>query len=234
MNTVFALIPARGGSKGIPRKNVKPLAGKPLIAWTIEAARAARSVARVIVSTEDGEIADVARQHGAEVPFMRPPELASDSAASVDVVLHAIDWLADHEHVQPDLVLLLQPTSPLRIAQDIDAAVDLQRARRAAAIVSVCMAPHPPEWLRRLGPDGELLPWHAGPEPLRRQDAVLAYLVNGALYLVQTAVLREEKTLSPSRTLAYVMPPERSLDIDTPWDFHLADLVLKERHAAHA
>ena len=165
---------------------------------------------------------------------MRPAALASDTATSVDVVLHALDWLARHEHAQPDLVVLLQPTSPLRTSEDIDAAHAPQHEKRAAAIVSVCAASHPPEWFRRLGPDGELLPSQSEPEPARRQDAPSAYQVNGALYLVQTNALLEEKTLSPSPTFAYLMPAERSLDIDTPWDLHLAELLLRDCQSNHS
>lgn len=170
MNTILGLIPARGGSKGIPRKNIKLLAGKPLIAWTIEAALDSSCFARLIVSTDDAEIASVARQYGAEVPFLRPAELASDAASSMDVVLHGLDWLAQAAQSLPGLVMLLQPTSPLRTPEDIQAAITLQTEKNAEAVVSVCEAAHPVQWLRRLGPEGELLPYQTDPELSRRQD----------------------------------------------------------------
>src|SRR3990170_965342 len=123
MSTVLAVIPARGGSKSIPRKNIKPLGGKPLIGWTIDAALQSRMLSRVIVSTDDAEIAQAARECGAETPFLRPPELAQDDSSSISVVLHALQWLEEQEHFSPDYVLLLQPTSPFRNAHDIRAAI---------------------------------------------------------------------------------------------------------------
>jgi len=234
MSTVVAILPARGGSKGIPRKNIKMLAGKPLIAWTIGAALRSRCLDRVITSTDDDEIAQVARQLGAEVPFLRPADLASDTATSVEVVLHALDWLQQNEYAQPDFVMLLQPTSPLRTAEDIEAAVVLQREKQAEAVVSVCKTAHPPQWLKRFGPNGELLPWESGVEPSRRQEAAPAYQQNGAIYLVKTVTLSRERTFLPERTFGYVMPPERSVDIDSPWDFYSAELILKDKCASKA
>jgi CMP-N,N'-diacetyllegionaminic acid synthase len=234
MSGIVAVVPARGGSKGVPRKNVKPLAGKPLIAWTIEAALAAPCVARVIVSTEDAEIAQVARAWGAAVPFVRPAALASDTATSIDVAMHALDWLCRTERAEPTCVLWLQPTSPLRTSEDIEAARTLQAEKHTPAVVSVCAAAHPPQWLKRIGPHGELLPWQIGVEPERRQDIGPVYQLNGAIYLTETTALRQHRTFAPDGALAYVMPPERSLDIDTPWDFHLAELILQDRYAARA
>ena len=232
MSGIVAVIPARGGSKGVPRKNVKLLAGEPLIGWTIAAALATRDVVRVIVSTEDPEIAEVARRCGADVPFVRPLELALDTATSIDVAVHALDWMQQTEHGEPAIVLWLQPTSPLRTTDDIAAAIALQQRTSAAAVVSVCAAAHPPQWLKRLGPRGELLPWQPGPEPERRQDTASLYQLNGAIYLVQTTALRQQRTFAPEGTLAYVMPMDRSLDIDTPWDFYLAELILQDRHGS--
>jgi CMP-N-acetylneuraminic acid synthetase len=221
--SLLAIIPARGGSRGVPRKNVRPMGGKPMIAWSIEAALKATSVARVIVSTDDEEIAAAARAHGADVPFMRPADLASDTASPVDVVLHATNTL-EHD----DWIVLLQPTSPLRTHHDIDDAVQLQKERNARAVVSVTSAQHPPQWMRRIDDRGVLVPWLGGQEPARRQDAETLYDINGAIYLLETKTLRDERTFVPDATHAYVMPAERSLDIDSEWDFHLADLVLKD------
>jgi len=228
----IGLIPARGGSKGIPHKNVALLADKPMIAWTIEAALASSVLDRVIVSTDDEVIAEVARQWGASVPFLRPARLATDTASSIDVVLHTLDYLAHHEPPRPEWVMLLQPTSPLRTAEDIRAAVALQQAREARAVVSVCEAPHPPQWLRRLGLEGELLPWLTDEMPTRRQGIGLVYQLNGAIYLAQTDRLAQERTFFPTGTFGYIMPPERSLDIDAAWDFYLADLILRNRNVA--
>ena len=198
-----------------------------MIAWTIESALQAGSLTRVIVSTDDPEIADVSRQFGAEAPFLRPSELADDSATSVDVVLHVLDWLTQNGESLPSFVLLLQPTSPLRSAEDINASLALQRENGANAVVSVCESAHSISFLKRIGANGELLPFSA--------DAVTGktFELNGAIYLVSTSVFMKEKTFTPNDCLAYVMPQERSLDVDTPWEFHLADLLLKEKHVAN-
>lgn len=228
---VLALITARGGSKGVPRKNLKPVAGRPLIAWTIQAARGARRVDRVVVSTDDAAIAEVAKAWGASAPFLRPAELASDQATSREVALHALDWLALRQGYQPDWLLLLQPTSPLRLAEDIDRAVDLARASGARAVVSVCPAHPHPQWCQRLDETGRLHPWVEGNGlAQRRQDLPPAYALNGAIYLVRAQDLMAGGDWLGPDTLAYLMPAERSLDIDSPWDLHLADLVLSHIH----
>jgi N-acylneuraminate cytidylyltransferase/CMP-N,N'-diacetyllegionaminic acid synthase len=223
---VVAVISARGGSKRLPRKNVLPLAGKPLIAWTIESALRAKNLMRVLVSTDDVEIAEVARQFGAEVPLLRPAELAEDSSTSVDVVLHVLDWLSRNEQPLPSFVLLLQPTSPLRTADDINASLNLQKEKNANAVVSVCESGHPISFLKRINSSGELLPLSVD-DPAER-----TFQLNGAIYLVSTAVFMKERTFTPKGCFAYIMPQERSLDVDTPWDFHVADLVLKEKYVA--
>lgn len=228
MTKIVAVIPARGGSKGVPRKNIKLLADKPMIAWTIEAALESKCLGRIIVSTEDDEIATVARSWGAETPFLRPPQLASDTASVVDVVLHALDWLKNNENFQPELVLLLQPTSPLQNGDDIRNAIALQKEKNANAVVSVCVAAHPPHWLRRIGARGELLPWLSEATPNRRQEVEALYQFNGALYLIRPEVLVSEKTFVPEPTFASVMPLERSIDVDTPFDFYVADLILRD------
>jgi CMP-N,N'-diacetyllegionaminic acid synthase len=220
---IIGLVTARGGSKRLPRKNVLPLAGKPMIAWTIEAARGSAALRRVIVSTEDEEIARVSREHGAEVPFLRPTELALDDSDHVAVVEHALDWLLEHEGVDPDYIMLLQPTSPLRTADDIDACISIARAADAPAVVSVsAMSPH----AYRLGDDGTL-------EPVRDVGDSRRPLValNGAVYLNRVASLRAERAFIPSGSRGYVMPSERSLDVDTQWDFSLAEAALQARSA---
>jgi CMP-N-acetylneuraminic acid synthetase len=226
MATVAALIPARGGSKSIPRKNIVPVGGKPLIAWTIEAALGSKLLDRVYVSTDDEEIASVSRAHGAEVPFMRPAELASDEAGSLGVALHALDWMSAHGG-EPDYLLLLQPTSPLRTTEDIDGAIRLAEERHASAVLGVCEAsPHP--WLaRQISAEGVLSDFFPLKEkPSRRQDYPPAYMINGALYLNRATSLRSTRTFQPPDAQAYVMPAERSLDIDTPMELRLVDLLL--------
>ncbi len=225
--SILALIPARGGSKGIPRKNLAPLAGQPLIAWTIAAALGSKNLSRVIVSTDDAEIAEVARQHGADVPFLRPPELAADESGALGVVLHALDWLAESAGEPPEYVLLLQPTSPLRATADIDAAIALAHARDADAVLGVCEAVPHPFLARRVDEAGVLTDFLPVDEKLvRRQDFPYAYVLNGAIYLNRCASLRTARTFQPPGALALIMPRERSLDIDTPHDLRLAEQLL--------
>ena len=152
--SVLALIPARGGSKGVPRKNVRDLAGRPMIAWTIEAAHGSRYVDRIVLSSDDEEIIKTARQHGCDVPFVRPPELATDEADSLSVVRHALSMLPEHY----DFLVLLQPTSPLRVTADIDGAVERCAETGAAVCVSVCETDKSPYWMLHLEPGGVVRP----------------------------------------------------------------------------
>ena len=233
--TTIGIVTARGGSKGIPRKNVLPVAGKPLIAWTIEAALASGRLDRVILSTDDEEIAEAGRRFGAEVPFMRPAALAGDNTSSIAVMEHALDWL-EQDSGLPDYILLLQPTSPLRTAADINNAITLASERNSDAVVSVSeCSPHPllARTIRKDGTLEELLRAEDGYQ--RRQDLPPAYAINGAIYLNRPGSLRTTRSFIPRGTHAYVMPPERSIDVDTPWELSLADLLLsrKEKHEDH-
>lgn len=228
-----ALLPARGGSKGLPGKNIKPLAGKPLIAWTIEAARQSLAVERIVVSTDDEAIMACARDWGAEVPFRRPQSLASDTAEAVDVALHFLDWLATDLGGLPSWLVLLQPTSPLRRAADIDGALSLAMARDADAVIAVCPARPHPYWSKSLDEEGRLRAWL--PETMsvvQRQALPPLYVPNGAVYGIRPEVLRAARTFAPANTVAWIMPESRSIDIDSAWDFLLADFVLGNPHAA--
>ncbi len=224
---ILAVIPARGGSKGIPNKNILPLAGKPLIAWTVVAALESGILERVVVSTDSDAIAAVGRQFGAETPFLRPAELSRDDTPTTDSVAHAIHWLAANESYQPDAVMILQPTCPLRSLDDIRQATALFSERQAESVVAVCEAKQHPFWMKQISPEGRLVDcandWKF---TTRRQDLPKLYALNGALYLTRRDLLVEQNTVFPPRTFAYVMPKERSLDIDTPWDLHVADLLL--------
>jgi N-acylneuraminate cytidylyltransferase/CMP-N,N'-diacetyllegionaminic acid synthase len=224
---MLALIAARGGSKRIPNKNLASLAGRPMIAYTIQAALESHSVDRLVVSTDDRQIAEVARSLGAEAPFMRPAALASDNASSVSVVLHALDQLA-LDNYSPDSVMLLQPTSPLRTALDIDRAADLLRSKNADAVVSVCSAVPHPYWTKRLDQNGcvsEFIPQQAPAS--RSQDLPPAYALNGAIYLSRREILVKTQSFYGGKTCAYIMPAWRSSDIDSYWDLHIADLLLR-------
>ena len=225
--TILALIPARGGSKGIPRKNIVPLAGRPLIAHTIAAAKGASCLDRVVVSTDDDEIAAVAARWGAEVPFRRPAELAGDTAAGLDVALHALDWLAENEGYAPDILVELQPVAPLRLAADIDRAVRPLLDGSADTVVGLVETEHP-YYLRRLV-GGAVFPFlPETPEAFRRQDLPPVYRLNGALLATRTQLLRERRSFYGGRTCGYVMPPERSIDIDTPLDLRIAAALLED------
>lgn len=219
---VLAIIPARGGSKGLPRKNVLPLGGLPLIAWTVRAALSAPCVARTVVSTDDEEIANAARQAGAEVPFRRPAELASDTATSADVVAHVLEslgWLGP--------AVLLQPTSPFRTAGDIEAAHTLWRQSGAPGCVSVCAVAESP-WLM-FGMDGSGALQRLLPEPpggLRRQDLPRAFILNGALYFLDSARFLQDRQFQHPETVGYAMPACRSVDIDTAADMAEAERLL--------
>ena len=223
--SIFGLIPARSGSKGLPGKNVKPLLGKPLIAWTIKQAMASKYLDGVIVSTNDKEIAGISKRYGAEVPFMRPKELATDEAKSSDVILHAINWTEENDKPY-DLVMLLQPTSPLRIKEDIDKAIELLFEKRADAIVSVCEMEHHPYWSNVLPEDGCMKDFIKPEAARRRQELPAFYRLNGAIYLSYCNYLKQEKSFFGDKTFAYIMPRERSIDIDEELDFIVAEILL--------
>ncbi|MDR2195943.1 MAG: acylneuraminate cytidylyltransferase family protein [Gallionellaceae bacterium] len=212
---VLALITARGGSKGLPRKNLLPAAGRPLIAWTIAAAQESAVVDRVILSSDNDEIMDAARTWGCDVPFRRPPELATDQASSMDVVAHAIEAIPGYEYL-----ILLQPTSPLRTGADIDAAFRLMRECRADSCVSVCEAEQSPYWMYALDEKHHLTGLLPPPnDTSRRQDLPPAYVLNGAIYIAKTEQLAATRSFLTPETVAYKMPKEKSIDIDSAEDF---------------
>ena len=230
--TIVAVIPARGGSKGIAQKNLSSLLGVPLIAYTIKAALKAQTLDKVIVSTDDEQIKTVSQDCGAEVPFLRPSHLATDTAPGISVLQHAIIYLAEHEGYLTDIVVCLQPTSPLRSGEDIDAAVNLCLDSGADSVVSLCQAKHHPYWMKKIV-DGRVHPLMNENENhyTRRQDLPPVYQLNGALYVTRTNVLLEENRVLGKYTAPYIMPPERSIDIDTPNDLRVAETLLKEEVA---
>jgi N-acylneuraminate cytidylyltransferase len=222
-STVLALVPARGGSKGVPRKNIRLIGGKPMIAWTIEAARGSRYIDRLILSSDDQAIIDIAVQCGCEAPFVRPTELAGDQADSMAVIRHAIDALPQ----QFEYLVLLQPTSPMRTAEDIDGAIERCVAQRAPACVSVCETDKSPFWMLRMDEQGvvhPLFPAHQIPD--RRQDAPVVFALNGAVYVARTDHLRIGGTFLAPGAVGYPMPKERSLDVDTDLDLSIVDFLL--------
>lgn len=226
---ILAIIPARGGSKRLPGKNIKLLDGRPLIAWTVEAALQSKVFVETIVSTDDPVIAQVAQQFGAHVPGLRPAHLATDTAGSVDVVLQVLD---DYErrHGAVDGVMLLQPTSPFRTAESICQAVALFEASNRRSVVSVCAAASHPSWSFMLEADSlkPFLGWEALTR--RSQDLQPAYALNGSIYLISPSTLRHEKRfVGPGVQPLVIAEPFESLDIDTPDDWQLAEYALKRR-----
>lgn len=237
--TVLGVITARGGSKGIPGKNLKALAGKPLIAYTIAAAADAGVLDRVIVSTDDDGIAACARSLGCEVPFMRPAQLAQDETPHLPVMQHAVQWLAEHQAYRPDAVVILQPTSPLRRAEDIRQAVHLLAARDVDSVLSVSPVPAHmnPMRMLRVDADGQAVLFVTG-EPVRRrinrrQDLPEAWVMNGAVYAFRTPVLfGAEPSLYGDRTVAFPLPDPYGLSIDTPQDWLEAEKALGDHHGS--
>lgn len=219
--TVLAIIPARGGSKGVPRKNIREIGGQPLIAWTIKAAQESRYIDRLILSSDDSEIISVAHSFGCEAPFVRPAELAQDGTPGIDPVLHALKACPRH-----DYVVLLQPTSPLRKRCDIDGCIEKTVMCKANACVSVAEAEQNPYWMYRIDVAGHLSPLLEGEAITRRQDLPKAYVVNGAVYVAKCEWLLRNQTFLNSETIAYLMPSERSLDIDTERDVAIFNLMV--------
>lgn len=225
--SVLALVPARGGSKGLPGKNIRPLGGKPLIAWTLEAAQGSGYVDSTVVTTDSEEIASVARAWKGEVPFLRPPEYASDTSPTSAAVVHALDWLEKERGRRYDILVLLQPTSPFRNAAHVDAALNAFAADPGAeSLVSACEAEKSPYWTKSLGPDGYLRDFIPGAsEYTRRQDLPKAYVLNGALYVIPAETFRRTRAFMGERTRVFAMDRLSSLDIDTPLDFEIAEFL---------
>jgi CMP-N,N'-diacetyllegionaminic acid synthase len=229
---ILAVIPARGGSKGVPRKNIRALAGKPLIAWTIQVAlEVSELFARVLVSTDDEEVAAIAREHGADVPFLRPPELSGDTTPMLPVVQHAVEIAERESDSRFEWIMLLQPTAPLRTADDIRNAVLASKEGYCDSVISVVrvFAVHP-ILMKRID-NGWLVPFcieeHEG---TRRQDYTPpAYMRNGAIYLPRREVVMERKSIWGRQIRPYVMPEERSPSIDDEIDFQLCDLLMSKR-----
>ena len=237
---ILGIITARGGSKGIPGKNIKELAGKPLIAYTIEAANTSGVFDRIILSTDDEGIANMARRYECEVPFMRPAELAVDTTPHIPVLQHAVSWLKENENYTPDAVMILQPTAPLRTATHIREAASLFKKSGADSVVSVFEVPghFHPRWQHTVD-DANRLAIFTG-EPFsqivrRRQDLPhKTYARNGAIYCFKTELLFDaiEPNFYGNHVAAYIMKPEESVNIDTMEDWQEAERILHDRNHA--
>lgn len=226
---VLGIITARGGSKGIPRKNIKELGGKPLIAYTIQAVKESKLMTHCIVSTDDEEIAEVCREWGAEVPFMRPAELALDTTKHLPVLQHAVKFMEQKLGMQFDYIVNLQPTSPFRIAEDIDGTIQTLIDTNADSALSMVEVDenHPIKMKKII--DGKILPFSIPePEGMRRQDFPPAYKRSGAVYVLQRKNLMEKNIQYGENLVAYIVPKERSIDIDDELDWIKAEYMIKK------
>lgn len=229
--SVLAVIPARGGSKGLPGKNIKILADKPMITWSIEAAKQSEYVDRVIVSTEDEEISQVSLEYGAEIPFLRPKKLALDDTPSSDAILYTIERLQRDENVKYDIILLLQPTSPLRTCRHIDEAIKgfIDKWDMFDSAISVSELEHPVYWNRIVGENKELKNYleYDKNQQTRRQNFDKLYRLNGAVYLAKTEIFAANKSFECEKSMAYVMDKQSSVDVDDIEDFKLAEYYIR-------
>ena len=225
---VLALIPARGGSKGIKNKNIYPLCGKPLIAYSIESAKNSKYIDDVVVSTDSIKIAEVAKEFGASVPFLRPAELASDTAKSIDAIIHAIQWLEEHGE-KFDIFVLLQPTSPLRTSEDIDGALEKFIANGEKSLVAVSLVSDNPILMRTINQDGTMERLLDLQSTVRRQDMKKYYRVNGSIYINNISEINAYTSLNDN-VIPYIVKPENAVDIDEKKDLVLAEWYLGQKN----
>jgi len=226
---VLAIVPARGGSKGIPRKNIALLAGRPLISYTLNAARAAKTITDLMISTDDEEIASICETHGVPVPYRRPPELSDDTAGMAETALDSLDWWAMRQGDEPDLVVVLQPTSPLRNANDIDGTVSaLRKTSRQSATSVHEVTEHPMECVKFA--DGRWTMLVQPPSGVTRRQGYQGqfYFINGAVYAATPSFLRQQRAFvaEGAETTLYVMDAVRGVDIDDETDLDLAEAIL--------
>lgn len=226
---VLGVITARGGSKRIPKKNIKELLGKPLIYYTIKAALASKLMTKVILSSDDDEIIGIGKDIGVEVPFKRPRELADDTTPTIDVLIHAVNYVEKNQSFFPDIIVVLEPTSPLRTTEDIDKALEKHIETDADSVVSVVKTDHEHP-IRAKKIENDMLYDYCleEKEGVRRQDLPPAYFRDGAFYSVKRDVLMKEHRLYGNVTRPYIMPPERSIDINSELDFKLAEILMNE------
>ncbi len=226
-NAILCVIPARGGSKGLPGKNIKKLVGKPLIAYTIEHARKSKYIDRIIVSTDSMEIADISKQYGAEVPFIRPKELASDDSSIFDVLLHTMDWMENRERYLFNILVLLHATAPLRIPEDIDNCIEMLVKEQADNVFSVAEAHRNPYFnMVEIYGNGKIGLVKEG-SFVTRQSAPKVFDINASVYVWWKDVFKKKKSIFSENTQIYIMPKERSIDIDDAIDFKIAEMLLK-------
>jgi CMP-N,N'-diacetyllegionaminic acid synthase len=226
--TILCVIPARGGSKGLPGKNIKVLLGKPLIAYSIEQARKSKYIDRVVVSTESKKIADISKKFGAEVPFMRPKKLSGDDSSTIDVLLHAMDWLEKREGYLFDILVLLHATAPLRNVEDIDNCIEMLIKKDAYNVFSVCEAQRNPYFNMVEVHMNETVKLVKKGNFVTRQSAPQVFDMNSSIYVWWKDILRKHKSTFLEKTVIYIMPKDRSIDIDDHLDFKIAEMLLRE------
>lgn len=225
-SSVLAVITARGGSKGLPNKNLLKVDNKPLIFWTIESALNSSIISKVILSSDDKEIMKIAEHYGCMAPFIRPDNLASDTANSIDVMKHAINYFPDFEYV-----ILLQPTSPLRTSEDIDSAFQLLKKAKAPSCVSICETDQSPYLMYKMKQNNKIESLLPNLKVFRRQELPKTYILNGAIYIAKTKWLLKNNSFIGKKSVGYIMDKKRSIDIDTKQDFELFKSMVKNNQA---
>lgn len=223
---ILAIIPARGGSKGIPRKNVKAISGKPMIQYTIEAAKECPYIDKVVVSTEDVEIADISMRAGAIVPFSRPEELATDEAKTIDVVMHAVEFY-ERKAERFDIIVLLQPTSPLRNAEDITKALEYFMRNEQRSLVTVSEVSESPILMRNFNKENKLEKILEEDSDVRRQDMKKFYRINGAIYINKASELNANTSFNDNE-MGFVLTQDHGIDVDEPQDLVVAEYYLSQ------
>src|SRR3989338_6913697 len=225
---ILVIIPARGGSKRLPGNNIKKIGGKPMIAHAIEAARKSKYVDRVVVSNDDKAIASIAKKYKAEVPFVRPAELASDTAPTLPVLQHVVKYVEENDKFKPDLVVLIQPTNPLVRSEDVDGTIETLFKTNTNSCFSVTEISQRPEWMYRMdnNPAELFLKEESGPTK-RSQELPRLAIINGTVYVMKYETLMTKNKIRDGNTSIYVMPRERSVDIDDKFDFELAKFLFQ-------
>lgn len=225
---ILAIIPARAGSQRLLNKNIKVFCGKPLIAWSIEQSIHSRYIDDCIVSTNNTDIATIAKRFNGKIPFLRPDNLSTSTSRIIDTIFYTLDYYCE-QNCLFDLVILLQPTSPLRTTEDIDSAIEYLFTKKAKAVVSVCKTSHTPIWTNTLPDNMSMKDFIQNKYlNLNSQELPVFYNLNGAIYISEVEYLRNKKAFISSETFAFEMPVERSIDIDTDIDFLLGEILFKQ------
>lgn len=227
---ILGIIPARGGSKGVPGKNIKDLNGIPLIAYAINEGKKSKYINKLIVSTDDNEIARVSKKYNVEIPFMRPKELAQDNSNAIDAYIYTLNKMEKDFGYRADILVVLQPTSPLRTSEHIDEAIEMLLKSKGDSVISVCEVEHSPYWYKVVDNEGKITSFVEFKESnANRQELPKVYRPNGAIYVFKRELITELKTYYTDKSYGYVMKQEDSVDIDTILDFKFAEMLINER-----